>query len=48
MSRRASRAVHEHLRDILHAIDRISRAEARLMRAEAIQDAEGAQVVLDM
>ncbi|HVK22034.1 MAG TPA: HepT-like ribonuclease domain-containing protein [Actinokineospora sp.] len=47
MSRGAGRAVRERLDDILDAVERTKRAEARLVRAEANGDTDGARVALD-
>lgn len=47
MSPRAGRAVRERLKDILDAIERTKRAEASLVRAEAVGDADGTRVALD-
>lgn len=47
MSPRAGRAVRERLEDILDAVERTKRAEAQLVRAETVDDAEGTRVALD-
>lgn len=47
MSPGAGRAVRERLKDILDAVERTKRAEASLVRAEAIGDADGTRVALD-
>lgn len=47
MKRHAGREVNDRLQDILDAIERTKRAEARLMRAETADDAEGTRVALD-